>query len=84
MSHLRESGAIEQDADVVMFVHREEYFASREDLEPGGGKENLKGLGEIIVAKQRNGPVGEIKLNWEEKFTRFTNRRSAPLEDFPT
>jgi replicative DNA helicase len=82
LSHLRESGAIEQDADVVMFVHREEYYATREELEPGGVKEHLKGLAEIIIAKQRNGPVGEVKLTWEDKFTRFSNRAAAKFEDF--
>jgi replicative DNA helicase len=82
LSHLRESGAIEQDADVVMFVHREEYYASREELEPGGGKEHLKGVGEIIVAKQRNGPIGEVKLRWEDKFTRFDNLAAGRFEEF--
>ncbi|MBX7072857.1 MAG: replicative DNA helicase [Pirellulales bacterium] len=82
LSHLRESGAIEQDADVVMFVHREEYYATRDELEPGGSKEHLKGLAEIIVAKQRNGPIGDVKLNWEDKYTRFTDRAAARFEEF--
>jgi replicative DNA helicase len=63
LSHLRESGAIEQDADVVMFVHREEYYHP-DDLE-------LKGKAELIVAKQRNGPVGDVRLAWFQQFTRF-------------
>jgi len=72
LSHLRESGAIEQDADVVMFVHREEYYChSREEAEEKG----VAGIAEIIVAKQRNGPTGEVKLAWLQKYTRFENLR---------
>ncbi len=71
MSHLRESGSIEQDADVVMFVHREEYYHTGDDdyIE----KHNLKGVGEIIVAKQRNGPTGDVKVGWIAQRTRFVN-----------
>jgi len=82
LSHLRESGAIEQDADVVMFVHREEYYAQREELEPGGGKEHLRGLAQIIIAKQRNGPVGDVRLSWDDRYTRFTNRAVGRFEDY--
>lgn len=82
LSHLRESGAIEQDADVVMFVHREEYYATRDELEPGGVKEHLKGMAEIIIAKQRNGPIGDVKLLWEDKYTRFSNLAAAKFEEF--
>lgn len=84
LSHLRESGAIEQDADVVMFVHREEYYChSREEAEEKG----VAGIAEIIVAKQRNGPTGEVKLAWLQKYTRFENLRAhyeefdAPVEE---
>ncbi|MCS7238917.1 MAG: replicative DNA helicase [Thermoguttaceae bacterium] len=78
LSHLRESGAIEQDADVVMFVHREEYYChSREEAEQKG----VAGIAEIIVAKQRNGPTGEVKLAWLQKYTRFENLR-AHYEEF--
>ena len=69
LSHLRESGAIEQDADVVMFVHREEYYHKREDAEEMG----IRGQAEIMVAKQRNGPVGDIKLAWISEYTLFAN-----------
>jgi replicative DNA helicase len=69
LSHLRESGAIEQDADVVMFVHREEYYHSPQEVEERG----LQGQAEIIIAKQRNGPTGDIKLTWQKDFTRFVN-----------
>ncbi|GAF74533.1 unnamed protein product, partial [marine sediment metagenome] len=65
LSHLRESGAIEQDADVVMFVHREEYYRNTEEE-----KAEVAGQAEIIVSKQRNGPIGDIKATWLHKFTR--------------
>ncbi len=68
LSHLRESGAIEQDADVVMFVHREEYYMTREE-----DKANVRGQADIILAKQRNGPTGEVKLAWLQDYTRFEN-----------
>ncbi|MCA9192017.1 MAG: replicative DNA helicase [Planctomycetales bacterium] len=76
MSHLRESGAIEQDADVVMFVHREEYYHR------GDEASQYSGQAEIIVAKQRNGPVGEIELTWEKEFTRFQDRAPERLNEF--
>ncbi len=69
LSHLRESGAIEQDADVVMFVHREEYYHSKEQAEDMG----VVGQADLIVAKQRNGPVGDIKLAWLGQYTLFAN-----------
>lgn len=72
LSNLRESGAIEQDADVVMFVHREEYGMKASEVEEKG----VKGQAEIIVAKQRNGPVGDIKLAWLSEFTLFANLAS--------
>ena len=79
LSHLRESGAIEQDADVVMFVHREEYYHRGEE------RAQYHGQAEIIVAKQRNGPVGDVKLTWESDFTRFQNRapeRHSEFDDY--
>jgi len=65
LSDLRESGSIEQDADVVAFIHREEYY-DREN-------EDLKGKAEIIIAKQRNGPTGSIQLAYIADYTRFEN-----------
>jgi replicative DNA helicase len=65
LSDLRESGSIEQDADMVMFIFREEVY--RPD------KESLKGLAEILMAKQRNGPTGRVKLAFLNKFTKFEN-----------
>jgi replicative DNA helicase len=75
LSHLRESGAIEQDADVVMFVHREEYYHSGEE------REQLAGEAQIIIAKQRNGPIGDIDLLWHKEFTRFVNPAPARYEE---
>ncbi len=69
LSNLRDSGAIEQDADVVMFVHREEYY--RRDDE--AYDQDLKGKAEIIIAKQRNGSTGTVELQWVAEFTRFLN-----------
>ncbi len=65
LSDLRESGSIEQDADVVCFIHREEYY-DREN-------EDIKGQAEIIIAKQRNGPTGSIKMAYLADYTRFEN-----------
>lgn len=78
MSHLRESGAIEQDADVVMFVHREEYYMAREEAR----ERDLVGKAELIVAKQRNGPTDDVKLTWRQEFTRFENRAVDHYDEF--
>lgn len=64
LSDLRESGAIEQDADVVMFIYRDDYY--NHDSE-------MKGIAEIIIAKQRNGPIGTINLVWLPDYTKFAN-----------
>jgi replicative DNA helicase len=67
MSDLRESGSIEQDADVVMLLHREDYYRLQEpDFVPDN-------IAEIIIAKQRNGPTGAIKLTFNNRSTRFEN-----------
>ena len=77
LNHLRESGAIEQDADVVMFVHREEYYQTNDE-----DRERVKGQAEIIVAKQRNGPIGDVKLLWQHDYTRFVNLEHRPYDEF--
>ena len=84
LSHLRESGAIEQDADVVMFVHREEYYLSKSERDQqqmeqpqGDGSEAL-----LIVAKQRHGPIGDVELLWHKEYTRFVNLASKSHDEF--
>jgi len=64
LSDIRESGAIEQDADVVMFLHREAYY------NPDTEKKNIA---ELIIAKQRNGPLGTVELGWQAEFTKFVD-----------
>ena len=82
LSDLRESGSIEQDADVVMFVYREEYYKERE--KPGDHEldkmaawqeemERLHGRAEVVIGKQSHGPIGTVDLSFEGKFTRFGN-----------
>jgi replicative DNA helicase len=64
LSDIRESGSIEQDADKIIFIHREDYY------NPNSQPTNEA---EIIIAKQRNGPTGIVKLHWEGQYTRFSN-----------
>ncbi len=64
LSDLRESGAIEQDADVVMFIYRDDYYNPNSDK---------KGISEVIIAKQRNGPIGKVELGWIPKYTKFVS-----------
>ena len=97
MSDLRESGSIEQDADVVLMLHREEYYHQGDDdwIEANPDK---RGLAELIVAKQRNGPTGVVRLTWDGRLTRFRDftdavppagfdaaprARTAPIDDLP-
>jgi replicative DNA helicase len=64
LADLRESGAIEQDADIVIFIYRDEVYHSTDEN---------KGIADIIVGKQRNGPIGNIKLAFLDRYTRFEN-----------
>jgi len=73
LSDLRESGAIEQDADVVIFVYREEYYKPE--------NEEIKGEAELIIAKQRNGPTGRVPLAFLNKFARFHDRELYQIEE---
>ena len=81
LSDLRESGSIEQDADVVMFIFREEYYEERRQPPPGTDKhlewckrmEEIHNKAEVIIAKQRHGPIGTIRLFFDGRFTRFGN-----------
>ncbi len=77
MSDLRESGSIEQDADVIMLLHREDYYhRGEEEYEPDN-------TAEVIIAKQRNGPTGIVKLAFREKYTRFENMAQIEQEAVP-
>jgi replicative DNA helicase len=74
LSNLRESGAIEQDADLVLFIHRPEYYGFKE----GENNENLEGIAEIIIAKHRNGATADVQLRFIKEEARF-----AEIEDYP-
>ncbi|MGI6242366.1 MAG: replicative DNA helicase [Prevotella sp.] len=80
LSDLRESGAIEQDADLVMFVHRPEYYHLLED-EKGN---DLRGKAQIIIAKHRKGATGDVLLSFQGQYTRFANPEDAMLSPLPS
>jgi hypothetical protein len=82
LSDLRESGSLEQDADVVLLLHREEYYHIQ-DPEWQSNNPDKIGLAELIIAKQRNGPTGVVKLTWDASTTRFKNHAEAvPYEQY--
>ena len=76
LSDLRESGAIEQDADIVCFIHRPEYYL-RSDTDMEG--RNIRGLAEFIVAKHRSGRVDDVKMRFRKEFARFENWEEGPM-----
>lgn len=78
LSHLRESGGIEQDADVVMFVHRKDYYRNSDDDDG----DDSTGEALIIVAKQRNGPTDDVELTWLKEYTRFEDRAAERYREF--
>ncbi|MCK4240308.1 MAG: replicative DNA helicase, partial [Candidatus Atribacteria bacterium] len=69
---LRESGAIEQDADLVVFLYREEYYKPKTDR---------KGIAEVIISKQRNGPTGKVELSFVKEYAKFENLARISEED---
>ena len=79
LSDLRESGAIEQDADIVSFIYRPEYYQILEDEEGN----SLKGIGEVIIAKHRNGALDTVKLRFTDKFAKFSNLDDPDFTDLP-
>jgi replicative DNA helicase len=85
LSDLRESGSLEQDADVVLLLHREEYYHIGDPawLDDPNNADKV-GLAEVIIAKQRNGPTGTVKLTWDAQTTRFKNHSEsrAPQGDY--
>jgi replicative DNA helicase len=81
LSDLRESGSIEQDADVVLFVYREEYYVKNREPKPGTEEHNkwietmnaVRGKAEVIIGKQRHGPTGTVQVAFQGEFTRFSD-----------
>ncbi|KJV99130.1 replicative DNA helicase [Orientia tsutsugamushi str. Sido] len=88
LSDLRESGSIEQDADIVMLIYREEYYLSRSEPAPGtpeytewiAKQDRCHNTAEIIVAKHRNGPVGTVKLHYTNQYSKFANMVKHSLQ----
>ncbi|HUO12912.1 MAG TPA: DnaB-like helicase C-terminal domain-containing protein, partial [Caulobacteraceae bacterium] len=81
LSDLRESGSIEQDADVVMSIYRESYYLSRTEPREGTAEhlawqekmDQIRNEAEVIIGKQRHGPIGTVKLHYDENITKFSN-----------
>jgi replicative DNA helicase len=91
LADLRESGSIEQDADVVMFVFREEYYLKNKEPKPGtidhqqwqDAMSTVHGVAEVIIGKQRHGPTGTVQLHFEDSLTKFSNlARDGALPDY--
>jgi replicative DNA helicase len=85
LQDLRESGSIEQDADVVMFVFREEYYVKNREPKPGTEEhfkwqaemDSIHGKAELIIGKQRHGPTGTVQLQFDAEVTRFSDLAAA-------
>jgi replicative DNA helicase len=77
LSDLRDSGSIEQDADVVLFIHREERYYNREEWAKKSTEPYPEGMADIIIAKNRNGPVDELTLRFIDRITKFTNLEAS-------
>jgi replicative DNA helicase len=75
LSNLRESGAIEQDADTIIFIYRDDYYNPETS--------DLKGIAELIIAKQRNGPTGKVKVRFSASCTRFDNLEPGDYPESP-
>ncbi len=81
MADLRESGSIEQDADVVLFIYREEYYLARKEPRPNTTEhqewqdlmDKVNGVAEVIIGKQRHGPTGIVELQFDASLTKFQN-----------
>jgi replicative DNA helicase len=90
LADLRESGSIEQDADVVMFIYREDYYLKRGEPREGTPEhadwmrkcEEARGVAEVIIGKQRHGPIGKVELKFEERLTKFSNLDRGVYDDY--
>ena len=82
LSDLRESGSIEQDADIVMFIYRDDYYNKAESDEEENAKAKAKGVSEVIIAKHRNGPVGTVELLFQGNITKFKNKIEEAFDAF--
>lgn len=76
LSDLRDSGAIEQDSDLVMMIYREEYYTEEKDLD-----DDIRGIADVLIRKNRNGPTGEIKLSWQEDYATFGNLETRKITE---
>lgn len=79
LSDLRESGAIEQDADIVMFIHRPEYYNITHDVDGN----STEGIADLVIAKHRNGPVGDVHVGFISRYTKFWDREAAQSQHLP-